>query len=436
MDYSYQDKLVEQGAKILNELGIVYYDMMPRTGKTMTSFNTIKACGLKSVLFLTKKSAIEDIRKAFNDNTFPFSILVTNYENITKDYVQAQRYEKGTEDYNKWITKFKAVIQHYESVFDCVVCDEAHSVGAYSKPALVAKVLKQIVKDKKLILLSGTPCEESHSQLYHQFWISNHSPFNHKNFYMWSKEYVDIKQIKVNGMFVNQYDKAKNELILSVCDKYFVRCNQQDAGFIQSEIQEEIKYVDTNPKIKKLVELLIKNKYYQFADGSEIVCENAAILQQKIHQIYSGTIKVNDDYKILDRSKAEFIKKEYPFQRIVIFYKFIAEETLLKEVFEGQWTKETAAFQGGFKRVFLAQIRSGSMGVNLSSADYIMYYNIDFSATLYEQSRHRSQTLLRDRPSIAHWIFNRDGIENKIYKAVQKKRSYGVSLFRKDYQVN
>ena len=53
----YQIDLSERGADVLAELGIVYFAMEVRTGKTLTALNTAKLFGASSVLFLTKKKS-------------------------------------------------------------------------------------------------------------------------------------------------------------------------------------------------------------------------------------------------------------------------------------------------------------------------------------------------------------------------------------------
>ena len=73
---------------------------------------------------------------------------------------------------------------------------------------------------------------------------------------------------------------------------------------------------------------------------------------------------------------------------------------------------------------------SGREGISLREADALVYYNIDFSATSYWQSRDRMTT--KDRlESDVYWVFSRGGIEKDIYKAVTKKRDFTVNHFKK-----
>jgi hypothetical protein len=77
------------------------------------------------------------------------------------------------------------------------------------------------------------------------------------------------------------------------------------------------------------------------------------------------------------------------------------------------------------------QIVSGREGISLRKAACLVYYNIDFSATSYWQSRDRMTT--KDRlESDVYWIFSRGGIEKDIYKAVTKKKDYTLRHFKRD----
>jgi hypothetical protein len=60
-----------------------------------------------------------------------------------------------------------------------------------------------------------------------------------------------------------------------------------------------------------------------------------------------------------------------------------------------------------------------------------VYYNIDFSATSYWQSRDRMTTKDRRKNKI-YWVFSRKGIESQIYKTVTNKKDYTLSHFKSD----
>ena len=77
------------------------------------------------------------------------------------------------------------------------------------------------------------------------------------------------------------------------------------------------------------------------------------------------------------------------------------------------------------------QIVSGREGISLKNAQALVYYNIDFSATSYWQSRDRMTTKDRLYNKI-YWIFSEGGIETDIYRSVIKKKDYTLNHFKKD----
>jgi hypothetical protein len=102
----------------------------------------------------------------------------------------------------------------------------------------------------------------------------------------------------------------------------------------------------------------------------------------------------------------------------------------LKSIYGDQLTTDLEEFNSTSKSIAL-QIVAGREGVSLKLAEVLVYYNIDFSATSYWQSRDRMTT--KDRKySDVYWIFSKGGIEDKIYSAVSGKKSYTVNHFKRD----
>jgi hypothetical protein len=168
------------------------------------------------------------------------------------------------------------------------------------------------------------------------------------------------------------------------------------------------------------------------SDGRVILADTSVKLQQKIHQLGSGTIKFEDGTaKIIDYSKANVIKEKFSDYKIGIFYKYKEELTMLKEVFGNKLTTELDEFNKTDKWIAY-QYLSGREGINLSKADYLVMFSIDFSATTYFQARDRMTTKDRKVNEI-FWLLSTKTLDAKIYKAVMNKKSYTNNLFKKDY---
>ena len=150
---------------------------------------------------------------------------------------------------------------------------------------------------------------------------------------------------------------------------------------------------------------------------------------QKLHQIYSWTVKFESwNTRIFDNSKAIFIKKHFEWKRIWIFYKFQAEKELLKQVFLDDITDDLEEFKTSEKNIML-QIISWREWISLKEADFLVFFNIDFSAISYFQAKDRLTTIDRKENTI-YWIFSRNWIEEKIYETVKKKKNFTLNIFK------
>ena len=210
---------------------------------------------------------------------------------------------------------------------------------------------------------------------------------------------------------------------------YFISYSQKEAGF-KVQTTEEVMHVKMNSLTYNLANKLKKDLVIRGKD-EKILADTPVKLMMKLHQIYSGTVKFESGAsQTLDLSKAKFIQNKFAGKKIGIFYKFKEELKALQKVFGNTLTTELDEFVNTNKNIAL-QIVSGREGISLRQAECLVYYNIDFSATSYWQSRDRMTTKDRLRNKV-YWIFSKGGIESKIYKAVVNKKDYTLRHFEKD----
>jgi hypothetical protein len=315
--------------------------------------------------------------------------------------------------------------------WDLVICDEAHSMGAFPKPSGRAELIAQVIRKyrPKVILLSGTPTPESYSQMYHQVYAIPNNPFSEfANFYRFCDRYVRIKQKKINSLYINDYSHGLEDIIKEMAP-YTINYTQAEAGF-KSEVKEEVLYVTLKDSTYNMISRLKRDLVIEGKEET-ILADTAVKLMMKVHQLCSGTIKFESgNSMVLDTTKAEFIKQKFQGSKIGIFYKFKEEYHALKQVFGDDLTSELSVFEDTDKNIAL-QIVSGREGISLRDADFLVYYNIDFSATSYWQSKDRMTT--KDRlENQVYWVFSEGGIEQDIYTAVSNKKDYTINHFKKD----
>ena len=402
---NYQIRLSKEAAEILQRKKIVYLAMEVRTGKTLTALQTAENFGAKNVLFLTKLKAFSSVQSDYDNMNFTFKLTIANDESLHK----------------------------ISCNFDLVIHDEHHRFGAFPKPNATAKLFKKMYGNLPMIFLSGTPTAESYSQWYHQFWVSNYSPFTQTTFYKWANDYVNVKVKHLGHGKVNDYTDARKKDFWHLIRYYILTFTQVEAGF-STQVNENVLYCDMDAITYKIIERLKKDLVVQNKEGQLILADTSVKLQQKLHQLYSGTCKFEDGTsKVIDLSKAMFIQKHFEGSKIAIFYKFVEEFNALKTIFGNRLTNDLEDFNTSDKNIAL-QIVSGREGISLAKAKYLVYYNIDFSAVSYWQSRDRLTTMDR-KVNDVYWIFSKDGIESKIYASVIKKKDYNNETFKRDFGI-
>lgn len=403
----YQLEIAGKAISLLNQYRIVYLSMQVRVGKTLTALHTADLYKAKNVLFVTKLKAIRSIEQDYEDLQPTFRLTTINFESVHK----------------------------LQATYDLVIIDEAHSLGQFPIVSERTEKLKKLCAGLPIIFLSGTPSPESYSQLYHQFFVSSFSPFAaYTNFYKWAKDFVFKKEKFIYNRTINDYSNANKAKIDEYTQHLFLSFSQQEAGFTQF-VKEEVLIVPMEDKTYALANRLIKKRVYIGKEGQEIIADTEVSLMQKLHQIYSGTIILESGEAVcFDLSKAKFIREHFKGQKVAIFYKFRAEFGALVWAFGSDYiTDDPQLFNERDDLAFVCQVQSGREGLNLSTADCLIFYNIDFSAVSYWQARARMQTKDRTKEVLLYWIFSKDGIEEKIYKVVQGKKNYTTSYFRKDY---
>jgi hypothetical protein len=395
----YQEQLAHEAKSILSTHGLVLLLMQVRTGKTLTALRTCELMRFKSVLFATKKAVITSVQSDYQKGEFDFRLHVTNYEQLEK----------------------------LNAEFDCVIVDEFHSFGAFPVASQRTKTLRTLCESAAVIMLSGTPTPESFSQLFHPLWASHKGPWkSYKNFYSWAKHYVKVKLKYLYNRQINDYSQADIVKIESDIKPYCLYFTQSDAGF-NVVTNDEVLTVPMPPVLSSAIRQLKKDKIITTSQGV-VLGDTAVKLMSKVHQLSSGTVKTEEGNIIaIDNFKAKFIRDKFEGKKIAIFYKYIGERKHLESVFSARLVE--AFNNGDATRVYISQIMSGREGINLSTADALIMYNIDFSALSYWQARERPQSKDRTDALTVYWVMSEDGIEQRIYNVVQQKKDFTVRHF-------
>ena len=411
----HQRKASQQLLKILAAWGIAYLAGELRTGKTITSLMTAQEYLLKRtrinvhhcrVVIITSKKAISSISQDYADAKVVYDLQIVNFEGIFKLSYRP----------------------------DFLIIDEAHRLGAYPKPGKITKFIRAKFGNIPTILMSGTPSPESYSQLFHQLWVTMQGVWKqYVGFYKWAHDYVDIKQEFIGmGRLRNDYSHAK-KTVMQEFQKICVTMTQQQAGF-DGKIVEEVHNIALPEYLYNVINMLKKHRVYEDSKAV-LMADTGARLFSMVHQLSSGTIIDNEGNSFtINDYKAQYIKQTFKGRKIAIFYVYKQEGEMLRKVFP-LWTDDPEDFNKNNHQVkFICQVRSGREGVNLSTADDIIFLNISHSAVSYWQARARSQSFKGGDKKV-HWLFSDKGIEKEIYEVVTNKKDYTLNHFEQHVRI-
>lgn len=416
--YPHQDRAASEIEARLKAHAFAYLTGEVRTGKTITVLATAQRMGFRAVLVVTKKKAIKSIEKDAAALGYGEAVTVTNYEALHKLPALS---------------------------WGLLIVDEAHCVGAYPKPSARWKNLMQ-VRRSALVLMSGTPSPESFSQLYHQYALAGKPWGMFNNFYRWANAgYVDVRQKRVGtGQTVNDYTRANEVRIMAEIAPYVVRITQAEAG-ITTEIQEQVHVVPMSDRTRRLMRRIAKDGVIGRLGMRQVIADTGASRMSKLRQIAGGTVKwerqrVGGDGVLtapeggstcFDRSKVDYIQRTFT-GKTAILYTFIAEGDMLREAYGDRATDSPEVFNADPNKVFIGQVQSSREGVNLSSADDVVFYGIDYAALSYLQARDRASYIGRTRANRVHWIFAEGSLEPMVFRVVRGKESYTIKHYNRD----
>lgn len=386
-----QVALAEQALSLLREHAIAYLACEERTGKTLAAILTAEKADITNVLVLTKKKALEgwfDTLKQFEHEKIYY---VTNYHQACN-------------------VQFKP---------DLVILDEAHNyISGYPKRSVMWNEVKRLTAGKPLLLISATPHAQGYQQLYHQFALSDWSPWAcYKRFYDWFKVYGIPYSLKINGEDIPQYDRT-NPVCYDEVKHLFITSTRASLGF-EHEPEDVLHYVTLSDYTIDIYNKLVdkKKRIAELEGYGKLICDTSSKLRVSLHMLEGGCAKIDDTYIVLPNTeKVDYIKQTFgDTTDMVIMYQYIAEGQKLR---------------ASFKNALILQGTSFAEGVDLHEYKHLIIYSQDFSTARHTQRRARQANLNRLEPIKVHYILVKGGISSNVYKSVSiNKKNFVDTVF-------
>ena len=394
--HQYQHDMAAECIPILNKYGIVYIAAEERTGKTLVSLLTANAVKTATVLIVCKKINLDNWVAVVNDQQFDCAVI--NYEMLHK----------------------------INRKYNLVILDECHSfIACYPKPNKTVRTLKNIVSDK-VIYMSATSNAQGYQQLYHQLYVSPHSPFKrHINFYSWFKEYylpgpdgkMPVTYI-TNQITAYDYKKIHPKAFEAI-RHLFVFKTREELGFAK-EPEDKLHYVQLGQTIKTAYNTLLTKSVLKFTAQGKLWSFDGTGGKKTfaLHMMEGGVIKIDNEYVQLGNcEKVNYIKSIWgDSSDTMIMYNYVAEGTKLKE---------------HFKNAHILQATTYAEGVDLSHIKHMVVYSQNYSTAKYIQRRCRQANMAREDDIIVHYILVKRAVSEKLYKTVAiNRKNFTEKLFK------
>ena len=162
-----QKEAIELAKRVFKKSNNVLWNAKMRFGKTLSALQVIKDCKFKKTIILTHRPVVnegwyEDFNKIFNGTDYLYGSKTNGYSveslNKTKKnfiYFASIQDLRGSEIVGGKFNKNKDI---FDTVWDCVIVDEAHEgTKTFLGDETIKSVVKEELKKTKMLSLSGTP---------------------------------------------------------------------------------------------------------------------------------------------------------------------------------------------------------------------------------------------------------------------------------------
>lgn len=391
----------------------------------------------QNVPFLTCSSSAKELQAVIG---LWQGVVITNYEALIATELVKTADQETDEDKAKR-KKRKRIKEDIEPIkWDVVILDESQRIRNIG--AEISKVCSEYFKDVKYkAILTGTPAPECLLDYYQQFkfllghflGLTSYYDFKHSYFYTSygnPKPAIKMPMVPIVKEFVQQ-----NSIVLR-------RSNPLVMENLKNKKIYEQRFVKLSPEAQKTYDKFEENWYLEARNkeqNKDLMANWVIVAQNYLHQMSGGFIKGTEEYFSDHKLKEmkDVIEQDLPNERIVVFARFRKELDKIEEYFKDIPTRQIngsvdvrTRFSyidelGNDKiKLLLCQIKTASVGINISCASTVFYYSNTWEMVDRLQSEDRivGPKTSKDT-SLFYMDFLTSGtIDVDLYNALQAKK--------------
>lgn len=439
---------IEACSFLIEKNGCAFIKHDPGLGKTRTALETYKY--LKTILPKLKLFVIaplsllevawhEDINKFTPEFTFKnlhkefiFSdsdIYAINYESVIS--------EKKLQVIEKFLKQNKAMC----------VCDESSRMKNFK--SLTTKTMLYLSPFfSHRIAMSGTPNPNSYEEWWGQMEFTRPGILN-KSFYAFRNTFFHMQRgatiaqgkfmsrLALQDMFRKgfkyQITEQNKKRLVSLISPYIHSAKKEECIDLPEQIDEirEVEMAESQAKVYKDM----KRELVAEIEGKLISAQTALTKMQKLNQITSGFSYMDGSaYAIKENPKLDETKallEEIGAKPVIIWINYHWEANLLKKelgdkacvINADTKDKEEAifGFRDGKYQYAICHPRSVAHGVTWVNCNYHIYFSLNWSYEMWEQSRSRTHRAGAINPSTYFVIIAKNTIDEQVLETLKTK---------------
>lgn len=358
-------------------------------------------------------------------------------EDGAKMNVEITPLNKGTKKNRELLANSKAVAISFESSWRLtellkwvdndtfIIIDESHKVGS-SKSKVTKFVMQLSKKAKYAYLCTASPVSNGKLENYYsQLYIANVFRKPKKEF----EQLFVVKQMRQMGsmrfMDIVGYknEKLLNDMITNASVNF-----KRDKGYLPQD------YI-YNTKQPAMYNKLKKQRMYKDDFDRVVELDNSSSLFNRMRQVSHGFLEgVLKPVSKEPFERLESILETHSNERVVIFYNYKWEDTMLRMVLDkmkrpyGVYNgslKDISNFKDYDNGVVIAQYKSASTGINdFVIANVTIFNSMPLSSTEYVQAKGRTDRHGQEKTPIYYHIVPNTPIEKKVFDTVTSGQDF------------
>ncbi|MBI5589356.1 MAG: DEAD/DEAH box helicase [Deltaproteobacteria bacterium] len=322
--------------------------------------------------------------------------------------------------------------------WETVVLDEAQVIkNMKAKRSQAAMTLK----GKFRIITTGTPIENHLGELFTLFNFINPGLLGSPRHFF--NTFIDPIE--------KQQDSETRDRLKKIIQPFILRRMKSQVLAELPPLTEIMLQVDLYPGEAAFYESLRKNclkqletsrtdakRDYQFRVFGEITKLRQACCHSRLIQPASRIPSAKLD--LFERLVSDLLENRH---KMLVFSQFVGYLTLIRELLDHKRIgyryldgrtamrdrkSEIDAFQAGDGDVFLISLKAGGLGLNLTSADYVIHMDPWWNPAVEAQASDRAHRIGQERPVTVYRLVARNTIEEKIVALHRHKRNLARTL--------